>query len=192
MNQSTAPADLIRKYYSDYPEAHRILLSHSRKVTKKALAIGRQMKNEGHDVDLRFLAEAAMLHDIGMILTDTPDLGCHGSGPYLQHGIKGGDLLRREGLPRHADVCERHIGVGLSATEIAEKKLPLPQRDMYPISLEEQIICYADLFYSKNRTKRDIEQTPRAVRKKLLKFGEHKALVFDRWQALFEPETLKP
>jgi len=89
MNETLTPAAIIRKYYKDSPVAHKILLSHSRKVTKKALTIGRKLADNGVPINLNFLAEAAMLHDIGMIRTNTPDLGCRGSGPYLQHGIKG-------------------------------------------------------------------------------------------------------
>lgn len=186
-NRSSAA--IIRKYYRNNPEAHRILLSHSRKVTKKAMKIGRKMISEGRQIDLKFLAEAAMLHDIGMLLTHTPEFDCHGTGPYLQHGIRGKEILLKENLPMHAEVCERHIGVGLTAEEIVAQKLPLPRRDMIPLSLEEKIICYADLFYSKSKKKRDIEQQPHDIRKKLLSFGEDKALVFDSWQALFEPES---
>lgn len=147
------PADIIRKHYKCSPEAHQILLDHSRKVTNKALSVGRSLMAQGIAVDLRFLAEAAMLHDIGIILTDTPELGCYGQGPYIQHGIKGKKLLDDEGLPKHGDVCERHIGVGLTEDEIRNQNLPLPERDMQPRTIEEQIICYADLFFSKNRKK---------------------------------------
>jgi len=186
MNETLTPAAIIRKYYKDSPVAHKILLSHSRKVTKKALTIGRKLADNGVPINLNFLAEAAMLHDIGMIRTNTPDLGCRGSGPYLQHGIKGKILLLKEGLPEHAEVCERHIGVGLSADEIRAQHLPLPARDMQPQTLEQQIICYADLFYSKNQTERDVEQTPDEIRNKLRRFGKEKANVFDQWHERFK------
>ena len=138
--------------------------------------------------DRQFVSDAAMLHDIGMLETDSPDLGCHGSRPYLQHGIAGRLILEREGLPLHALVCERHIGIGLTAMEITEQLLPLPARDMLPISLEEQIICYADLYYSKGKKNRGMEKTPAKVRKSLARFGQDKPAIFDRWLQQFEPE----
>lgn len=187
MTQRLSPAALIRKYYSSTPEAHQILLDHSRRVTKKSLQIARRLVSEGHKVDLQFLAEAAMLHDIGMILTDTPDLGCRGNGPYLLHGIKGKQLLIEEGYPDHAEVCERHIGVGLTVDDIRDQNLPLPERDMTPQTLEQQIISYADLFYSKNSKNRHKEQKPENIRKKMKKFGKGKVEIFDRWLKLFEP-----
>lgn len=186
MNTTLTPAAIICKYYKDSPIAHKILLSHSRKVTKKALEIGRRLKANGDTINIKFLAEAAMLHDIGMILTNTPGLGCNGSGPYLQHGFKGKELLLAEGLPDHAEVCERHIGVGLSAEEIRIQQLPLPVRDMRPQTLEQQIICYADLFYSKNQKKKDVEQTPKEIKIKLTRFGKEKAEIFDLWHNRFE------
>jgi uncharacterized protein len=188
MSTRISPATIIGKHYSEYPKAHRILLDHSRKVTRKALKIGHHLISQGHTVDLQFLAEASMLHDIGMILTNTPDLDCHGDGPYLQHGLRGKKLLEREGLPQHARVCERHIGVGLTAEEIQQQQLPLPEQDMRPQTLEEQIICYADLFFSKSKNNRDIERSPDAIRKKLKQYGENKVKIFDQWLEKFEPE----
>ncbi|PLY04265.1 MAG: phosphohydrolase [Desulfuromonas sp.] len=187
MKKHPAPADIIRKYYARQPVAHEILLDHSRKVTRRALAIGRRLVAAGEAVDLQFLAEAAMLHDIGMIMTDTPDLDCHGDGSYMLHGIKGKELLDQEGLSRHARVCERHIGVGLTAKDIEKQQLPLPFRDMIPETIEEQIISYADLFYSKGSKNRLKEKSPDKIRKKLTSFGSDKVAIFDRWQRHFEP-----
>lgn len=190
MKRRCYPAQIIHKYYSGHPQAEQILLDHSRMVTRKALKIGRYLRTQGHSVDLQFIAEAAMLHDIGMLLTDTPELGCHGKGSYLQHGIKGKALLEKEGLFKHARVCERHIGVGLTAKEIEKQQLPLPARDMCPETLEEQIICYADLFYSKGKKNRGREKTPARIRQKLQKYGKKKVKIFDRWLKEFEPNLI--
>ena len=59
-------------------------------------------------------------------------------------------MLEAEGLPRHALVCERHTGAGLTVDDIIRQHLPLPLRDMTPQTLEERLICYADKFYSKS------------------------------------------
>ncbi len=187
MAASIRPVELIDKYYLDSAKARKILLDHSRQVTKRALKIARYRLNF-EPVDLQFIAEAAMLHDIGIIKTDTPDLGCHGSRPYLEHGIAGSKILTDEGLLQHALVCERHIGIGLTAEEIRKQNLPLPQRDMKPESLEEKIICYADLFYSKSLNKRGKEKSVNEVRSSLGQFGEEKVAVFNQWLDLFEPE----
>ncbi len=187
MFQPVRTADIIRKYYAENPQAWTILLSHSRQVTRRALKIARFLQKT-REVDLQFIAEAAMLHDIGMFKTAAPALHCHGDGAYLSHGIRGKEILEQEGLARHARVCERHIGIGLTAEEIRQQNLPLPNRDMLPETLEEQIICYADLFYSKDPKKSAKEKSPQKVRKTLAKYGEQKLVTFDRWLSAFEPE----
>ena len=88
-----------------------------------------------------------------------------------------------EGLPRHALVAERHTGTGLSLKQIIEQNLPVPHRDMRPVSIEEQIICFADKFFSKTHLgeERDFEQ----ARRKLEKFGEESLNQFDKWGKMF-------
>lgn len=99
--------------------------------------------------DLEFIKEAAMLHDVGIFLINEPRLDCHGDKPYIAHGYLGRELLEKEGLSRHALVCERHVGVGITLENIEKNNLPLPKRDMTPQSIEEKIICLADKFFSK-------------------------------------------
>jgi len=191
MNNLVQPAKLIRKYSQGSPVALQIILDHSRLVTARAVKIARRLQSV-EPVDIQFVAEAAMLHDIGSIFTNAPDLGCFGEWPYICHGIQGGKLLREEGLNRHALVCERHIGVGLTAEEIIKNGLPLPARDMKPVTLEEEIICYSDLFYSKNSKDRGQEKEITTVRNTLNHFGPDKAEIFDRWLNKFEPELTGP
>ncbi len=59
-----------------------------------------------------------MLHDIGIFLTNAPHIGCYGDKPYICHGYLGREILDKEGLPGHAMVCERHVGAGLTVTDI--------------------------------------------------------------------------
>lgn len=182
------PADLIDQRYGQLPLARSILLEHSRRVTRRAITIGRSLISRGYSIDLQFVAEAAMLHDIGIAETYAPDIGCTGKAPYLQHGVLGAQILGDWGLPRHARVCERHTGVGLTMDEIVRERLPLPARDLIPETLEEKIICYADLFYSKDPKKLQQEKTISRIRQQLLKFGRDKVSIFDSWQQTFEPD----
>lgn len=182
-----SPADLLKKYYQNAPEARQILFEHSRLVTRKALSIARALAPY-QPVKVQFIAEAAMLHDIGMVFTNAPQLRCYGELPYLAHGIKGCEILQLEGLPAHARVCERHTGTGLSRQEILAQKLPLPARDMCPESVEEKIICYADLFFSKNPRQRGREKSPTEVRNEVIKYGQHHAEIFDLWHRQFSAD----
>lgn len=171
------PLDLINIYYPEENELKNILLIHSRKVAEKALAIAKAHP-EFH-LDESFLYEASMLHDIGIFLTDAPRIYCFGTEPYIRHGLLGAELIRKEGFPRHALVCERHTGAGISLANINQQKLPLPQRDMLPVSLEEQVICFADKFFSKTRLVH--EKTVEEARRSLLKFGDDGLERFDKW-----------
>lgn len=141
---------------------------HSRQVADRCLAI--VAKHKELPVDVQFMEEAAMLHDIGIFRCDAPGIHCHGTEPYLRHGPIGGEILRAEGFPRHARVAERHTGTGLPGYE--------------PETLEEQIICYADKFYSKSRLDRVL--TVAETAQSLEKFGHDGVLKFLTWAKCFE------
>ena len=171
------PIELIDAYYPEDNERKHILLVHSRLVAEKALRIA-----DGHpelNLDKDFLYEAGMLHDIGIFLTNAPGIFCFGDQPYICHGYLGADLMRREGYPRHALVCERHTGAGLSLDGIIAQNLPVPHRDMLPVSMEEQVICFADKFYSKTHLER--EKTVEKARKSISNFGNVGLERFDHW-----------
>lgn len=175
------PLALIDKYYPENNELKHILLVHSRSVADKALAMAR--KHPELNLDLSFIEEAALLHDIGIFRTDASGIYCYGKHPYICHGYLGSELVAAEGFPRHALVCERHTGAGISLQNILEQQLPVPHREMVPVSMEEQIICFADKFFSK--TKLDQEKTVEKARKSVARFGEEGGKRFDRWCELF-------
>lgn len=175
------PTDIIFKYYPEDNELRRLLLHHSRQVAERALVVAG--RHPGLGLDRQFLYEAAMLHDIGIFLTDAPGIHCHGSHPYLLHGRLGAELMRREGREDIARVCERHTGTGLPAEQIRRQGLPLPAGDYRPETLEEQVICYADKFYSKSHPER--ERTARQTAESLAKFGEESVAVFLKWEEKF-------
>jgi uncharacterized protein len=164
-------------------ESFRIVLEHSRFVARLAQDVCEHMGISVHD--RIFIEEAALLHDIGVSQVNAPGIGTHGRHPYIVHGVLGREILEKEGFPAHGLVCERHIGVGLTMADIMKQDLPLPHRDMYPISLPEKIICFADLFYSKNPLKLDHKKSVEHIRKNLLAFGEDKVQIFDGWLERF-------
>lgn len=139
---------VIDKYYPAGSRRRDIYLHHARQVADRALEIA---SRKHLDLDCDLVEAAAMLHDIGIVLTDAPSIDCHGREPYLLHGIIGGRILRDEGFPEEvARVAERHTGAGISREDIAELGLPLPDGDYMPESLLERLVCYADKFFSKN------------------------------------------
>ena len=174
------PLEIIDKYCKE-EELRHILLVHSRAVADKALAIARN--HPELQADEQFIEEAALLHDIGIVRVNAPAIACVGTEPYICHGILGAEILRAEGLERHALVCERHTGTGLTLQQIVAQQLPLPHRDMQPVSIEEQIICFADKFFSK--TSLESEKSAEQARRSLEKFGEEGLVKFDAWCTCF-------
>lgn len=127
---------IIDKYYPEDDELRHILITHSQSVARRALQIV-SSHPELH-LDAQFVEEAAMLHDIGIYLTDAPGIMCFGSQPYICHGRLGAELMRREGFERHARVCERHTGAGITCQQIESQNLPLPHQDFLPETMEER------------------------------------------------------
>ena len=174
---------IIDKYYPSENELRRILLIHSRQVADRCMKIAKH--HPELKLDVEFLEEAAMLHDIGIFRCDAPGIQCFGSEPYICHGVIGGQILREEGWLRHALVCERHTGTGLSREQIENQNLPLPSDGIYePEALEEQVVCYADKFYSKTHLER--ERSVVEAAQSLEKFGEKGVKRFLEWTKLFE------
>ena len=197
---------LLHRYYPEDNALRRMLLHHSRQVCARALQIVERHPELGAN---RNLVEAgAMLHDIGIFLTDAPGIHCHGTAHYILHGSLGAQLLRNEAkqLKKEkqqaeqlneeqlqeelhfyealARICERHTGTGLTRQTIIERGLPDPQQDLLPETIEEQIICYADKFYSKSHLER--ERTIAQTLQSLEKFGDEGVEKFRHWTELFE------
>lgn len=172
---------IINKYYEKGSKLYKIYISHALSVSNKAVALAE--KHPELNLDISFLREAGMLHDIGIFMTDAPEIKCFGDMPYICHGYLGADLLRKEGFPKHALICERHTGTGLSLDNIIRNNLPVPRRDMRPQSPEEQLICFADKFFSK--TKLEQEKSPEKIREKMNRTGKGSVEQFDEWCRIF-------
>jgi len=179
------PIEIINEFYKPGSKLHNIYMKHSNQVTQKALETAEKAKHLNPDT--KFIREAAMLHDIGIFMTDAPSIGCYGEHLYICHGILGRVILEQKGFHSHAMVCERHVGVGISVEDIKKSKLPLPLRDMRPVTLEEKIISYADKFYSKNNGR---EKSIKQIVQGIQKYGQDKVEVFNAWAELFEGISL--
>jgi uncharacterized protein len=178
------PLELLAEFYDTNSRAFKILVAHGRQVTQKARAAAATVA--ALKPDLEFIETAAMLHDIGIFLTSSPGVGCFGKHPYICHGILGSALLKEKGHSELALVCERHVGVGISIKDIQRHNLPLPNRDMIPVSIEEQIICYADKFFSKNGNGRPAEKSIAEIIDNLSRYGPDKVNRFESWVQMFE------
>ena len=175
---------LIHKYIDPTSVTYRLYVPHVAMVTQKALAAARRLGLS--KPQMQFIEEAAMLHDMGIIKTQAPEIGCMGDLPYLCHLVEGRKILEAEGLPQHALVAERHAGAGISRQDIIDQQYPLPARDMLAVTIEEQIISWADLFYGKNANRLWVAKSVEKVRKNLVAFGPDKVETFAAWQKKFK------
>lgn len=161
-----------------YPAGSRlrdIYITHARQVAALAVDIAAA---KHLDVDLDVLTAAAMLHDIGIYLTDAPGIDCYGTEPYIRHGLLGAELLRARGVDDViASVAERHTGAGITIDDIDAQGLPLPRCDFSPRTLLERLVCYADKFYSKTRL--DSAKTLEQVRASMAKRSPSTLARFD-------------
>ncbi len=178
-----APLKILHKYYRPGTELYYLLVEHGKAVARKALEAADKVSFLRPD--RKFLVEAAVLHDIGIFLTYLPRIGCWGEKPYICHGYLGREILEKEGLPAHALVCERHVGVGITKEEIVARGLPLPPRNMVPVTIEEQIICYADKFFSKNKKALSRAKTVGEIERELSLYGPEKVMRFDQLHRMF-------
>lgn len=184
----------ILHHFIDPNEAlYQVVYLHSRAVADFALRLAD--RHPQWAIDRSLLEDAALLHDIGVVRVDAPSIHCFGSEPYIRHGVLGAAMLRElasdaarldgdatrlvSRLEACARVCERHTGTGLTIRAIEEGGLPLPKQDLSPQTLEEELICFADKFFSK--THLDQERTPQQARAKLEKFGQESLNRFDNW-----------
>ena len=114
------PYVILQKYYSSNEESKVILVNHNESVANKAISIAHN--HPELKIDTEFVFQAAMLHDIGIHLTNAPSIACYGSYPYVCHGYLGSGILMEEQLPQHALVCERHTGTGIRLEKIVSRK----------------------------------------------------------------------
>lgn len=171
---------IICTYYTPGSKLYELLIKHSEQVARKAIDIA---SHSSVCVDIDFVYEAAMLHDIGIFKTHAPSIYCEGEAKYICHGIIGCEILDIAGFPKHGLVCERHTGAGISLQDIKSKNFPLPHREMLPISNEEKLICYADKFYSKSQP--DETKTLEQIRAEMTKYGTQSLNRFNQLHTYF-------
>ena len=180
----TYPPDiqnLFDIYYGDNPNLRRIVTLHSENVAKKALQIYKSKNLELNPDDILY---AALLHDIGVVKCNAPDIFAYGNAPYIQHGILGKEILVKHGFDLFSSVCTNHTGAGITLEEIIKNNLPLPHINMVPVTLLEKLICYADKFYSKSKNL-FYEKSIDEVISQLKRFGEDSVKRFLELHALF-------
>jgi uncharacterized protein len=158
---------------------------HSLIVRDIALELADNLIKKGIKIDKELVEVGALVHDMGCYK-------CYehygrNEGPYIQHGVKGYEILKKEGFSEEiARMAEVHLGVGLIKENVIANNLPLEHRDYIPITLEEELVAYADNFHSKSGPKFDSFEKSR---EKLAKLWPESVIIFERFRKKFgEPK----
>ncbi len=171
---------LITKHtQGEHPQTVPAFIIHSALVTKKALDIAQNYNTRHPDVniDRRLLEEMGMLHDIGIFSTENPDLHTTGQGEYITHIDRGAEILIAEGAAHLAGACRTHTGI--TREQAITRSLPLADENHMPETMEEEILCLADFFYSKRFDSLFYERSAEEVREHLRPYGQAAVQVFD-------------
>lgn len=162
MKGSAFVEEIYNRHISN-EELRQLLIAHSESVAEKALRVAAE-SGIIDEIDPRFVTDAAMLHDIGVVRVNAPSIHCFGDLPYICHGVAGAEILKSEGVGEcYGRVCLRHTGSGITPEEIVAQQLPLPAGNYMPVTLEEKLICYADKFFSKSSEPRTEKPLDRVI-----------------------------
>eukprot|EP01028_Stygiella_incarcerata_P010706 TRINITY_DN5682_c0_g1_i8.p2 TRINITY_DN5682_c0_g1~~TRINITY_DN5682_c0_g1_i8.p2 ORF type:complete len:195 (+),score=60.85 TRINITY_DN5682_c0_g1_i8:72-656(+) len=127
-------AESLMRRYAPSERVFDLVWAHCKRVASIACRVAQRVPR----VDLQFVETASLLHDIGRFT-------CPPKQPTsYRHGYVGCEILMKEGLPLHANVCKVHLGIGMRAEDVVQQGLDLPAEDMVPSSVEEMIITYSD------------------------------------------------
>lgn len=164
----------------------KVVWTHSLIVRDIALQLADNLIKNGIKINKELVEIGALVHDIGCY--QCYEFYGRNLGPYIQHGIKGYEILKKEGLSEEiARMAMIHLGVGLVEENVIASSLPLEHKDYIPITLEEELVAYADNFHSKSGPKFDSFEKSR---KKLAGLWPESVIIFDRFRKKFgEPKT---
>lgn len=181
--------EIIEQYFPKNSLSGYYYQTHVEAVTKFALSICKEHPNL--KADEKIVEKGAMLHDIGICRVNAPDIGCFGEQPYICHGILGAEIIMQElNDSKIARICKTHIGMGITIEDIEKLNLPLPKENMVPETIEEQIVCFADKFFSKTKKNLTHPKALDEVQRLVGKFGEEKLKMFNHLVQLFGTNSL--
>jgi uncharacterized protein len=131
VNNRLPSAELALKLLSDVGCSERVV-SHCKAVSGLAVKFAEICKNKGLEVDVDLVLVGGLLHDIGRSKTHD-----------VTHAVVGVEIAKSLNLPDSVvSIIERHIGGGIGKEEA--KQLGLPEKDYFPLTLEEKLVAYAD------------------------------------------------
>lgn len=105
-------------------------------------------KNVDEDIDEELLEAAALLHDIGSYMLCNEE-GSIDTQYYQLHGLFGASLLEAEGVDKRICDIVRSHQFSINTPKIIAFTEDHSPRTSKPVSVEAEIVQYADRFHSK-------------------------------------------
>ena len=135
MKHNLPSPQMALELLSDVGCSERVI-SHCKAVSSLAVKFSRICEKKGITVDTNLVEIGGLLHDIGRSKTHD-----------ITHAVVGVEIAKSLALPEAViSIIEHHIGGGIGAKEA--KKLGLPVKDYFPLTLEEKLVAYADKLIS--------------------------------------------
>ena len=174
---------LHQKYANSKEDLDKVW-SHSLIIKEIAQQLIDDLIKKGIEIDKNLVKIGTLLHDIGCYehYKDQKNV------PYILHGVKGYEILKNEGFEeKFCRMAMIHLGVGIVKENIIVNNLPLKKQDYIPITLEEELVAYADNFHSKAGPRfLNFEE----ARERLAGLWNDSPIIFDRFKKKFgEPKT---
>ena len=139
-------AELLHRKYAPNEKLFSSVFTHCQIIEEIAAQL---IEKKELDVNNAFVRAACFLHDLGVYALFDKDGNKIASYNYMNHGIRGEEILRNENLaPELARIASHHLGVGFTEEDIRKQGLPF-DRSYMPETQEERLITYADKFHSK-------------------------------------------
>jgi uncharacterized protein len=125
-----------------------ICWNHSQIILSIAIQLAERLNNNFEiKANMDLLKEGALIHDIGFY--DCFDDDYNKQEPYIRHIQIGYEIAMKEtGAMPLARFCMSHSGISLE--QINAKNFPLEKHDYLPVTLEEELVNFADKFHSKS------------------------------------------
>jgi uncharacterized protein len=164
-----------------------VVWTHSLIVRDIALELAKNLEKRNIKIDKKLLEIGALVHDIGCYRCY--EFYGRNEGVYVQHGVKGYEILKNEGFSEEiARMAEVHLGVGIIKENIIQNSLPLEEKDYIPMTLEEELVAYADNFHSKSGPR---FLNFKEAREKMLNLWVESEVIFERFEKKFGKPDLE-
>ncbi|MBI5358596.1 HDIG domain-containing protein [Candidatus Amesbacteria bacterium] len=165
-----------------------LIFTHSDIVRQIALKIADNLSQNKIVVNMDLVESGSMFHDIGVYLCFDDEFNPDASlSKYLCHGHEGYKLLKEEGYDEQvARFALTHTGTGITKEDIKRENMPFEPRDFIPVTLEEEIVCYADKFHTKWPSFNTFEE----AKARLERFDPSKGIIMDRFKMKFGSPNL--